>query len=279
VPPGQPYHFSGGPDYGPSNLIDWGSFDWQPQSTGTLDPTKPGGPGSFEQALELTMMTLWDKQGSAPSLCNAIQAAGQNGDILLNSGLRGGIWSMLAANAGALVPLFLAWWNAHHTTGTLSTEVECTQALCQQAGGTWFGGGDCGANGVYVQCNTTAPAPQRMISYTVGSAQYNDPLSIAFEALAQIMKLPSGGTLALPVNSGPLGTTQTPPPHIVMGPQMPVHEGGAPAPAPAAGTSVGTKLVVGTALVAGAAAGGVAAYAAYKGETFTQTLKRLKFWR
>ena len=51
-----------------------------------------------------------------------------------------------------------------------------------------------------------------------------------------------------------------------------------PAPAPTAGMSAGTKLLVGTTLIAGAAVGGVAAYSAYKGVPFMQTAKRLKFW-
>lgn len=279
VPPGQPYNFSNAPDPGPPNLIDWGSYDWQDSTP--LDPTKPGGPGSFEQALELTMMALWDKLASAPLICNAIQASGSDGNLMAESGnLQGAVMGMLTVNAGALVPLFLAWWNANHTTGTISTEVECTQALCQQAGGNWYGNGDCGAGGSMVYCNTTALAPQRMISHVSGSggiATLYDPLSIAFESLAQLMKIPPSKPLVLLVNSGPLGST--PPPHVVFhgpGPGTVVHLGPTPPAAPA--TSVATKVVVGTALAAGVAAGGVAAYSAYQGESFMTTLKRLKFW-
>jgi hypothetical protein len=209
VPAGQPYHFSGGPDAGPSNLIDWGSFDWQPQLLPgqPLDPTKPGGPGSFEQALELAVMSLWDAQASPPYICNAIKAAGQNGDIMLNSSLRSGIWSMLGANAGALVPIFLSQWNAIHTTGAIpGSPVPCTQQSCQDAGGIWISSdGGCGSpGGTAVPCMSAAQsAPQRQIVYTVGSAQYNDPLSVAFEGLAQLSNLPSGSQLVLLVNSGP----------------------------------------------------------------------------
>ena len=205
VPPAQPFHFSGNPDIGPTNLLDWGSNDWQPHETGVLDPTKPGGPGSFEQALELAIMRLWDTQASPPAICQSILFAGQNGDIMLNSGLRGAIFSMLGVNAGAFIPIFVKAWNATHTTGIISTEVECTQALCQQAGGQWFGNGDCGAGGSTVYCHTTAPAPQRAVTYSSSlSGNYEDPLSIAFGALATISQLPSGGTGVVLINSGPL---------------------------------------------------------------------------
>lgn len=80
------------------------------------------------------------------------------------------------------------------------------------------------------------------------------------------------------INLGAVITTP-PPPHVVFhgpGPGTVVHLGPTPPAAPA--TSVATKVVVGTALAAGVAAGGVAAYSAYQGESFMTTLKRLKFW-
>ena len=206
VPPDTGYHFSGNPDMGPTNLIDWGSNDWQPHQTGTLDPTKPGGPGSFEQALELAVMTLWDKLASAPTICNTIKASGQGGDILLNSNLRGAIVNMLAANAGAFVPIFLAGWNAGHGVGTITTSVPCTQASCEAAGGVWIASDNqCGRGGVAVPCTRTTLAPQRRISHVVGSGQFGDPLSIAFDALAQIQGIPAGKNLVMLVNSGPAG--------------------------------------------------------------------------
>ncbi|HXB28129.1 MAG TPA: hypothetical protein VNV25_25590 [Gemmatimonadaceae bacterium] len=207
VPPAQPYHFSGGPDTGPSNLIDWGSYDWQDSTP--LDPTKPGGPGSFEQALELVVMQVWDRLASAPQICDIIRASGLNPsltDIATGQQLQATIWGTLATNIGALVPVFLAGWNAAHGTGTITTNVPCTQASCEAAGGIWIASdSQCGRGGVAVPCTTTTLAPQRQISHVVGSRQWNDPLSVALEALAQIQGLPVGSTLVLMVNSGPPG--------------------------------------------------------------------------
>ena len=202
LPAGQPYHFSGGPDLGPSNMIDWGSYDWQDSTP--LDPTKPGGPGSFEQALQLSVMSLWDSLASAPTICNTIKAAGLDGN-LLEDGLRNGVMNMLVANAGALVPIFLAGWNAGHTTGTVTTEVACTQESCEAAGGIWISSdGSCGmSGGTAVPCTSTSPAPQRQISHTSGSFQYDDPVSVALEGLAQLSNIPAGATLTILVNSGP----------------------------------------------------------------------------
>jgi hypothetical protein len=238
---------------GPSNLLDWGSYDWQDSTP--LDPTKPGGPGSFEQALELVVMQVWDHLASAPQICDIIRASGLSPnltDIATGSQLQGTIWATLATNVGALVPIFLAGWNAGHTTGEIVTPVPCTQAMCEEAGGTWIASdGSCGSSGgSAVPCNQASPAPQRTISYVVGSAQYNDPLSVAYEALAQIQGIPAGKTLVLQVNSGP-ATTST------GGWRIPttntsVHVGGTGQP-PTPQMSAGTKLAIvgGTAVVAG----------------------------
>jgi hypothetical protein len=271
--PAAPFHFNGSPDYGPSNLIDWGSYDWQPnQLPGQpLDPTKPGGPGSFEQALELAIMALWDAQASAPNICSVIQAAGQNGDILLNAGLRGAIWNMLGINAGAFIPIFLAQWNATHSTGTVVTTVPCTAASCRAAGGTWIASdSSCGSSGgVAVQCTATSPAPQRKISYTVGSggvATLNDPLSIAFEALAQLRGLPAGSTMVLPVNSGPAIAVYHLP-HPSTGGSGPSTGGGS------SSSSTGSTILLLVAALAALGAGGIALYGRSHGMSFGQTVR------
>jgi len=241
LPPAQPYHFSGGPDSGPSNLIDWGSYDWQDSTP--LDPTKPGGPGSFEQGLQLAMMTLWDSLVTAPLICNTLKNAGQSGDIMLNSSTREQIWSMLIANAGALVPVFLAAWNVDHTLGTVTTNVPCTQANCAASGGTWIASDhSCGSGGVAVTCTTKAPAPPRKISYTVGTSTYENPLSVAFEGLAQLSNLPAGATLSLLVNSGPPG-------HGAINAAA-----AAVSSSSSSSSSAGTVVLVGGGLVAAAAA-------------------------
>ena len=205
VPPDTSYHFSGNPDTGPTNLIDWGSNDWQPHQTGTLDQPSPEVSGSFEQALELAVMTLWDKLASAP-IRNTIKASGQGWRHPLEQQPAWCDRQHACGQRGRIRPIFLAGWNSGHGVGSITTSVPCTQASCEAAGGVWIASDNqCGRGGVAVPCTRTTLAPQRRISHVVGSGQFGDPLSIAFDALAQIQGIPAGKNLVMLVNSGPAG--------------------------------------------------------------------------
>ena len=284
---------------GVAGMLDWGSNDWRqtnipdPNHPGYFiynwtDPTMKGGPGSFEQALEYAMLTAWQNQASPPNICKLITQNNANGNVNPTAGgaqLVTAVRQYLMAQAGALIPAMVAAWNASHTTGTISTEVECTQALCQQAGGIWFGGGDCGSGGVTVQCNTTAPAPQRKISYTVsGPTQSyvidNDPLQLAFDGLAALAGIPAGATISVMVNSGPSFNPNLP--HLAH-PVGVVFKGAsntpttslAPQGAAATGMSTTSKWLLGLGIAAGVGALALEIYARKHHMTFGQATQHL----
>ena len=131
VPPLQPYHFSGNPNQGPSNLLDWGSYDW---GQGSSTAIYRGGPGSFEEAFQQALMSAWDTAAQAPIVCQTIQALiapppgtpqgpfgpVDNGDGSVmgpdpgSAATRAAVWVALCMTAGALLAAFSKAWNAAH---------------------------------------------------------------------------------------------------------------------------------------------------------------------
>jgi hypothetical protein len=181
VPPLTGYHFSGNPNMGPTNLLDWGSYDWATGQDTTWNYR--GGHGSFEEALQKAVMSAWDTAASPPIVCQTIQkiiapppgqptgpfgpANQSDGSIMgPNPGsdaTRAAVWTALCITAGMLLAGFVTAWNKAHQ------------------------------------------GPQRKITYTVpgpGALPYttSDMLAPAFWGLAWAAGKPAGSTMSVVIN-------------------------------------------------------------------------------
>jgi hypothetical protein len=233
------------------------------------DPTRPGGPDSFEGSLQTAMMQAWDATASAPTICDLIRQSGGDGNIGFATTVAPGIWRMLMANAGAAIPAFVLAWNATHDVGVVGGP--CDQANCEAHGSVWVNG-QCVSGGVNVDC--LAPAPQRAVSYVVGGPGVSvspDPLNMAFQGLAQLAKLPIGSTITVMVNGGPLNTGGF---HVRGG-----GGGGNPfpivTPAPASSMGLSTKLAIGAGVAVAAGSAGLALYSWLTGQSIGYVASKL----
>ena len=190
LPPLTDFHFSGNPNTGPTNLLDWGSYDW---STGQSTAWNyRGGPGSFEEALEQAVMSAWDTAAQAPIVCQTIQkiiapppgtkpgpfgpANQSDGSIMgpnpASAATRAAVGTTLCITAGMLLAAFVTAWNKANV------------------------------------------GPQRKITYTVpqpgGVPLTDDPIAPAFWGLAWAAGKPAGSTISVVIND-PRGAGSTPP--------------------------------------------------------------------
>jgi hypothetical protein len=180
LPPLTDFHFSGNPNTGPTNLLDWGSYDW---STGQSTAWNyRGGPGSFEEALEQAVMSAWDTAAQAPIVCQTIQkiiapppgtkpgpfgpANQSDGSIMgpnpASAATRAAVGTTLCITAGMLLAAFVTAWNKANV------------------------------------------GPQRKITYTVpqpgGVPLTDDPIAPAFWGLAWAAGKPAGSTISVVIN-------------------------------------------------------------------------------
>ncbi len=180
LPPLTDFHFSGNPNMGPTNLLDWGSWDW-----GTGQDTAwnyRGNHGSFEEALEQAVMSAWDTAAQAPIVCQTIQkiispppgtppgpfgpANRSDGSVMgpnpASAATRAAVGTTLCIMAGMLLAGFVTAWNKAHQ------------------------------------------GPQRKITYTVpqpgGVPLVDDPLAPAFWGLAWAAGKPAGSTISVVIN-------------------------------------------------------------------------------
>jgi hypothetical protein len=189
MPPLSSFHFSGNPNMGPTNLLDWGSYDWM-QGQGTSWNFK-GGPGSFEEALEKAIMSAWDTAAQAPIVCQTIQAI-----IAPPPGTKPGPFGPANQSDGSVMG---------PNPASAATRAAVGTTLCITAGMLLAG--------FVTAWNKAHQGPQRKITYTVpqpgGVPLTDDPIAPAFWGLAWAAGKPAGSTISVVIND-PRGASVNP---------------------------------------------------------------------